>query len=640
MIKRNLTKTAVVLGLLLAFSSCAKYLDIVPDKTQEIELLFQRKDAAYTALATCYHYLPQQDGVYSTHAFASDELTTPIPQETPGVELMRGKQSTTNPLLGFWSGYSAYGRSQESLYKGIRDCNTFIENIHLVQDMTNKEKQQWKSEVIFLKAYYHFLLFKQYGPIPIVDVNLPISASVDEVRVKRNSVQEVVDYIVNTMDLAAKDLPERVTSDNNLGRVDKLIALSMKAKVLLYAASPLYNGNSEYYENFTDQDNQKLFPTAYDKEKWKKAADACKTALDLALADGLSLYKYTKIVPSYDADDYDNEEVKALYNYRYMFTDKWNEELIWGNSDPVDNGDWWTLQAAAMMINPDASSSYGAWQWVSPTLEIAQTYYTKNGLPIDQDLTYNYDRRFNLTIIKDADKLHAQTGEVTANLNLGREPRFYASLGFDRGIYRTWGEKWNLKMRKGEKNGRRANTNDYVITGYVLKKVCHPASEGDEYSKLITYPWPIMRLAELYLNYAEAMNEYYGPSQEVYDALDAVRERSGIPTVEDSWSNPDLAKTPNKHLSQDGLREIIRQERTIELAFEGQRYYDVRRWKLADQYFNKPVTGWSVDESAINKFYTVKEVGQRSFITPRDYLFPIKLNEIIVNSNLVQNPDW
>lgn len=636
----NKIKYILPLLLTIALSGCSKFLDIVPDKTQEIELLFQRKDAAYTALATCYHYLPQQDGVYSTHAFASDELTTPIQQETPGVELMRGKQSASDPLLAYWSGYQANGRNQESLYKGIRDCNTFIENIHLVQDMSDDEKNEWKAEVVFLKAYYHFLLLTQYGPIPIVDKNLAISADVDEVRVNRNKVEEVIDYILNTIDLAAADLPVRVTSSNNLGRVDKLIALSIKSKVLLYAASPMFNGNSEFYETFTNQEGKKFFNTIYEAEKWKLAADAAKEAIELALSNGLALYEYIDIVPNFDVEDFQNDEVKALYNYRYMFTDKWNRELIWGNSDPVNNGEWWTLQAAAMMINPEASSSYGAWQWVSPTLEIAETYYTKNGLPIDEDLSFNYDRRYNLTIIPESESLHAQVGEVTANLHLNREPRFYASIGFDRGIYRTWGEKWDLKMRKGDEHGRRAQTNDYVITGYALKKICHPSSEGDDYNKLIDYPWPIIRLAELYLNYAEASNEYYGPTAEVYEALNLIRARSGVPSVEDSWGNADLARTVNKHQDKDGLREIIQQERMIELAFEGQRYYDIRRWKLAGKYFNKPVTGWSVDESAVNKFYTVKNVGQRSFLTPRDYLFPIKLNEIIVNSNLVQNPGW
>jgi hypothetical protein len=633
-------KTIFLVLLLVLFGSCSDYLDIVPDKTQELELLFERKDAAYKALATCYHYLPQQDGVYSTHAFASDELTTPIQQETPGVELMRGKQSTSNPVLSYWSGYYAHGRSQESLYKAIRDCNIFIENIDMVRDMEEQEKQQWKAEVVFLKAYYHFLLLSQFGPIPIVDENLPVSASVEEVRVSRKPVDEVFEYIVNTIDKAVPDLPVRVTSDINLGRIDKIIAASIKSRVSLYAASPLYNGNSEFYETFTDEEGNKFFNTTYDAEKWKRAAEAAKAAIDAAEANGLELYVYEDIVPTFDSAAYKNEEVQALYNYRYMFTDKWNRELIWGNSDPVNNGGWWTLQAAAMMINPNASSNYAAWQWVSPTLEIAETYYTRNGLPIDEDLTFNYDRRHSLTVISETEKLHAQVGEVTANLHLNREPRFYASIGFDRGIYRTWGTKWDLKLRKGDPHGRRANTNDYVITGYTLKKICHPSSDGEDYNNLISYPWPIIRLAELYLNYAEALNEYSGPSTEVYEALNQVRERSGVPSVQEAWGDAAIARSPNKHQEKDGLREIIRQERLIELAFEGQRNYDIRRWKQADEYFNKPVTGWSVDESALNKFYTVKNVGQRAFLTPRDYLFPIKLDEIIVNSNLVQNPGW
>jgi hypothetical protein len=104
--------------------------------------------------------------------------------------------------------------------------------------------------------------------------------------------------------------------------------------------------------------------------------------------------------------------------------------------------------------------------------------------------------------------------------------------------------------------------------------------------------------------------------------------------------NAALAKTPNKHKTPEGLREIIQQERRIEMAFEGHRNFDVRRWKQADKYFNIPVTGWSVDGSTTNTFYIVKTVGQRSFITPRDYLHPIKYSEMIVNSNLVQSPGW
>lgn len=627
-------------AILFLATSCDSYLDIVPDKTQELELLFERKDAAYKALATCYQYLPQEDGVYTSYVFASDEVTTPIAQETPGVEMMRGKQSASDPLMGLWAGHFAFGRSQESAFRAIRNCNIFIDNVDQVLDMSDEEKARWKAEVRFLKAYYHFLLLRQYGSIPIVDKNLPISADVEEVRVNQEPVDTVFNYIVNTIDQAMEDLPERVTSNNELGRVDRVIAAAIKSRVLLYAASPLYNGNSEYYETFTDKEGNKLFNTTYDPEKWKRAADAASDAIDLALSNGVELYTYNEVVPGFDTTDYQSDEIKALYNYRYMFTDKWNRELIWGYSKPVDNGEWWTLQAAAMMINPDASSNEAAWQWVSPTLQAAERYYTSNGLPIDQDLTWDYERRNGLTVVPQENSIQAQEGEVTARLHLDREPRFYASIGFDRGYYRTWGSKWELQMKKGEEHGRRAQTNDYVITGYVLKKICHPESDGMEYANLVTYPWPYIRLAELYLNYAEALNEYSGPSQEIYDALNQVRSRSFIPDVEEVWSDPSLARDVNKHASQDGLREIIHQERSIELAFEGNRYYDVRRWKEGARYFNEPVRGWSVDEGAVNKFYVVKEVGQRSFITPRDYQHPVPLDELIINSNLVQNPGW
>ncbi|MDD3077508.1 MAG: RagB/SusD family nutrient uptake outer membrane protein [Paludibacter sp.] len=627
---------------IIIFSACADYLDVVPDKTQEVDLLFQRKDAAYNALATCYHFLPQQDGVYSTYVFASDELTTPLAKETPGVEMMRGKQNADDPILGYWNDTISTGYTQYSLWKAIRVCNTFIGNIDKVNDMTDDEKQTWKSEVIFLKAYYHFLLFCQYGPIPIVDDNLAVDATTEEVRVKRAPVDEVVDYIVSTIDKAIEHLPVRVTRTNDLGRIDQVIAYAIKSRVLLYAASPLFNGNSEYYENFKDKDGQKLFNTVYDKEKWKKALDASEVAIKIATENGVEMYTYKSVVPAFDSIDYKQDEVRVLYDYRYMFTEKWNTELIWGNSNPIDNGDWWMLQAGALPKSPSSSSNEAAWQWVSPSMQAVEMYYTKNGLPIDEDLTYKYSTRYSLSKVPDADKYHAtqSSSVMVPNLHLSREPRFYASIGFDRGIYRTWGEKWNLQMKKGETHGRQANSNDYAVTGYLLKKICHPNSTGENYNKLVVYEWPIIRLAELYLNYAEAYNEYYGPGQKVYDALNVVRSRAGIPNVETVWSDAALVRDVNKHLEQSGLREIIQQEREIELAFEGQRNNDIRRWKKANQYFNQPIRGWSVDGTSTNAFYKVIDVSQRSFITPRDYLMPIKTYEIVKNSNLVQNPGW
>ena len=150
----------------------------------------------------------------------------------------------------------------------------------------------------------------------------------------------------------------------------------------------------------------------------------------------------------------------------------------------------------------------------------------------------------------------------------------------------------------------------------------------------------MIRLAELYLNFAEAANEFNGPTQEVYNMLNAVRERAGIKTVQEAWSDGSIAATVNKHTNQDGLRDIIRHERLIEFAFEGHRYNDLRRWKMAENYLNSPVKGWSVDETTEDGFYTLRDVGNRSFNSPRDYLHPISINELTINTNLIQNPGW
>ena len=624
----------VLLGLL----GCDKYLDIVPDKTQEVSLMFQRKEAAYTALVTCYSYLPQNDGLYATFTLASDELTTPLAKEPNSIKLMKGQQVADNPIMSFWSGYGASGRGQGSLWDGIRACNTLIANIDQAVDMTQVEKNTWKAEAMVLKAYYHFLLLNYYGPIPIVDVNLPIDALDEELRVYRNTVDEVVNYILNTLDLSISDLPERVTGSNDLGRMDQVIAHAIKSKVSLYAASPLFNGNSEFYSDFLNHEGIHFFNQNNEISKWEMAVTITKEAIDAAIANGAAIYQFSSSPPKYDENNYENIFYKTFYDIKFSILEKWNDELLWGDSSPVN--DWWRLQSGVLMKDPTASSVQAAWQWIAPTMRMAELFYTKNGLPIDEDYTYYYERRFGTTVVPNDKKNYARPGLRTALLHLDREPRFYTNIGFESSDYRGWNVLWTLRMKKGQTHGRIANTSDYLITGFSLKKLVHPESEGDAYDKLIRYPWPNARLAELYLNYAEALNEAYGPSQAVYDALNVVRSRAGIPDVEDVWSNGSLAKTVNKHTTQSGLREIIRQERMIELAFEGHRYNDIRRWKLADEYFNSNVRGWSVDEKTDANYYKVIEVGIRSFETPRDYLHPIQTSELITNPNLIQNPQW
>ena len=381
--------------MLAGLFSCDNYLDIVPDQTQQVDLLFERKEVAYTALATCYAYLPKNDGVYTSFMTMSDEITTPISKETDGVRIMKGQQSASNPKFGLWSGWSDQG----SLWEGIRHCNILIENIHNVVDMSEEEMNSWAAEAKFLKAYYHFLLFTYYGPIPIVDENLPISASDNEVRVKRSTVDQSVDYIVQTIDDAILDLPVRELSSNDLGRIDQVIAKSTKSRVLLYAASPLFNGNSEMYSGFINEDGEHYFNQTYDQTKWDLAKDASLDAINAALENGVGLYEFSSTPPNYEDEYEESEFLRTLYDLKYTIVDKWNSELIWGNSNPVRDNDWWQMQAACMMKNPSASSVEAAWQWIAPTLRIAELFYTENGLPIDQDLSYDFQNRFNTATV-------------------------------------------------------------------------------------------------------------------------------------------------------------------------------------------------------------------------------------------------
>ena len=196
------------------------------------------------------------------------------------------------------------------------------------------------------------------------------------------------------------------------------------------------------YSGFVNDEGEHFFNQSYDQTKWDKARDASLEAITAALENGVSMYEFNSAPPNYE-DEYEDEEfIQTLYDLKYTIVDKWNSELIWGNSNPVRNNDWWQMQAACMMKNPSASSVEAAWQWIAPTLRIAELFYTENGLPIDEDLSYEYQNRFNVTTVGGSQNLQAQYGASTALLNLNREPRFYSSLGFDRGYNRTWGNLW------------------------------------------------------------------------------------------------------------------------------------------------------------------------------------------------------
>lgn len=560
----------------------------------------------------------------------------------------QGFQTVGNPISNYWDG----GANAKNLWIAIRDCNIFLENIYKPQDLTEGERARWIAEVTFLKAYYHYYLWVRYGPIPITDTNILVSAGPDKVRVYRDPSDDVVDYIVSTIDKALPDLFEQVTSESQeLGRITKPIALAIKAKCLAYAASPLYNGNP-YYANYVDNRGVHLFPVEYKAEKWQRAAVALKEAIDVSEKAGHKLYYYDKYFGSI------SDSTKRTLNIRLAVTDRWNKEVIWGRSAGAIN---------RLQINCDVRTSGNGLsseitEALSPTLETVERFYSDNGVPIDEDKTWQelYKERYQTQAITSDYKYYmwysSNNPQVTAKLHFRRETRFYASLNFDRGTvygkdktlydtYATTGTPGSDKtmevaqMRSGETAGRTA-AEKFSITGYTPKKMVALTSYVKENSYVgYAYPFPIVRLADLYLLYAEVLNEVKSaPDDEVYKYIDLVRKRASLEGVVDSWKKYSL--DPNKPLSQDGMREIIHRERANELAFEGQYYWDIRRWKTIEQEFAKPIRGWSVTEGNPNEYYKVQTLQPSISFSVKDYFWPISQSALDVNRNLEQNPEW
>ncbi|WP_159731661.1 RagB/SusD family nutrient uptake outer membrane protein [Sphingobacterium sp. 18053] len=639
--KLTVFKSMVVSGLLF-FQSC-NYLDVVPDNAPTIDNAFTMRSEAIKYLATCYSYLPNDGEPTINPAFmAGDELWLDYPTRSingTNWNIARGNQSVTDPYVNYWDGHIINNVRERSMFNAIRDCNIFLENIQnpeKVRDMTQDERTTWEGEVLFLKAYYHFMLMRHYGPIPIMDVNVPVTAPIEDTQVKRQPIDQVADYIVKLLDEAASKLPSAVQSPvTDLGHITKPIALGIKAKVLLYAASPLFNGNTDY-ATFKNVDGTLFFNQSFQAEKWRKAAQAAKEAIAACEELGMNLYEFpTPVRPL-------SNTTMIQMSIRNAVTEKWNREIIWGNS----NSRTWQLQYSSMAhIDPNNAGNNSVNGTLAPTIKIIEQFYTKNGVPMDEDKTLDFSNKNQLRTGTHDERFNNIENYRTARLHFDRENRFYANVGFDGGVWymenspsQTDENTWTTQLRLG----LFGSGVSVPITTYYPKKLVNWkfAFKDGNSSHIEEYPWPMLRLADLYLMYAEALNESEGPTADVFLYLDKIRKRAGLEGVKESWAK--YAFNSAKPTTKEGLRAIIQRERNIEMSFEGSRFWDLRRWKLAAQELNKNITGWdrNQDKDHPELFYQEQTFYQQRFVAPRDYFWPIKESDLLVNPNLVQNPGW
>lgn len=639
--KMRFKKSIIALGLFVGLStSCNKFLDVVPDNAPVLDQAFAMRTMAERYLVTCYSQLPQSFSMTNNPGWLSgDEFWLNSESTYSGYfnwRIALGSQNGDNPLLNAWDG----NNGATNLWVGITNCNTFLDNIMSVPDMTDEEKQMWISEVKFLKAYYHFLLMKQYGPVPIRDKNIPIYDSPGSSQLPRNSVDECFNYIISMIDESIPNLMDDVTAVNSeTGRITKIVAKAMKAEILIYAASPLFNGNVGTEASIKNSDGKELFNHTYSAEKWQLAAKACKEAIDFATEHGKKLHTWTPtggFTPQ--ASTQFQMNIREAYNEN---TD--NPEVLWLDTKSTANG---TIQGYFMLPRYTANATSGTLLgFMSATINIVEKFYSNNGVPIEEDITYPYTSRFDLITVPNTDayKYDLVAGKQTARMNLNRENRFYGTLMFDAGrVFMLQAgsdaNAYNIDLKYSGSSGK-VDPTQFNWTGYASKKHYNYRSTvgaSNAYTARL-FGHPIMRLANLYLYYAEALNEANGPSAEAYSYIDAVRTRSGLKGVVESWQN--YSSAPNKPATKDGLREIIKRERTNEFALEGVRFWDLRRWKDAVKELNNPILGWDINQSSEGSYYRTTLLYTRSFMD-RDYFWPLSLNERRRNPNLVQSAGW
>lgn len=620
-----------------AFASC-DYLNIVPDEIPSEKDAFADPQAAKRYVYSCYSYLPVvNSGPGSLDLFTGDEVASSFEHEQYA-KFPQGNFSSSTPVISYWN----------TLFGGLRQCYLFLENVGSVPNLRDDLRADYEAQVKFLIGYYHFLLIRCYGPTIVIrgvsDINTPV-----EDYAAREPLDQCVQFVCDILDEAATVLPARRQTNEEFGLATSVAAKAVKAKLLLMAASPLFNagggssvpqerkeGVIEMLSNLANRDGTKLMPQTYDPQKWEKCRTAMKEAIDLARENGYDLYQKTDYNTA--SNTYPDDEVQHRLRYNMMATpiDDNNEMLFAYTIYETAYG----LQNKSLPFVATA-----CWNGVSPTRAMLSRFYTKNGLPWDIDPATRYLDPLAITSISDDSE--GSVGEQTLQFNINREPRFYAWVAFQGGWYEL---KENNQQPYGgaaasgrlvcnflNPDGncaRQERTSNYSPTCYLNKKGVNPGFAVS--SSLQTpsgYPWPLIRLADLYLGYAEACVET-GELAEAMVYLDYVRERAGIPGVSEAWTPTGYA------LDQNRMREIVRQERQIELYLENNNFWDMRRWLLAREYFNVKAEGLNDSAATIEEMARWTEVPAERKFDVHHYLLPIPIDDLNRNVNLVNNPGY
>lgn len=618
----------------LTLTSCEDFLDRQEDEMLTFEKIWENRNTTKQYWLNAMSFLPNFNGGYigdnEPYLGASDECTIAYDRQYRNIN------------FGSWNASTVPYYSMDKYYKGIRECNILMQNVHKCSDpiATQEELDKYYWQARFARAYYYFLMMCDYGPIFLLgDELLDFSASTESLYRPRNTWEQCVDYVVSEMtECANSNAIQSSYEDSEYGLATKGTCQAVISRLLLYSARDLFNGNTLYRNvknpttsEFPDLSGAELFPQQYDANKWLKAAEAAKVLLDN---------------PQYEL--YRAGNGNPYEDYVGITNVNWNSELIW--TDRYNNRFSWGVGTVPTGV---AGTAYGA---VGPTQQQVDAYamnngrypitgYDADGNPIaDSQSGYDVATEMQLSVWNYPATGWSKFGNFdieAPNMYKNREPRFYVTVFFS-GNY--WLHDQQSTMISFAKRANGNKSHDYPKSGYLVNRFYdHRLNSAAGNWGNITFP--VFRLGEMYLNFIESVLECKkhgislpaGYEQLAMDKWADLRDRAGLAPITEVYPNA----------TTEELIELCRKERRVELAFERHRYYDTRTWMIATETDGGPMYGMNTEcpigDNAAN--VTPADFWKRTVFETRvfkdnHYLYPFSQRELDRNRMLTQNYGW
>lgn len=640
---KNRIYTIIACFLATVIYSCSDVLNQAPDGKISLEEVFGDNDKTMYYLNTCYSGINAKGCLYffwsrgpvnwCDDSWDADDLDV---SWAASRRYYDGNASASD----FPANYNAGDSGNESVswarsFQRIRNCAVFLQNIPNAKVNSESDRSRWTAEAHILRAYYYSELLMWFGcSLPII--REPYTYDADFSKVERSSFHDVVEFIVEDCDaaLACEELPWRITTDSEAMRMTKAVAWAIKSRMTLFAASPLYNDGNNY---------------------WEEAYSVNKAALQALESNGYALYdKLNQAAVWGDEKAYLPTAASQYFNEYFCNSGAYA-------ADPADKETIYQLRDGANLdlANVDGIGAIlGYKTGTCPSQELVDAFETIDGQPVldlakpyldEQHLKPNYnssnttydknnpyanrDPRFYATVYYNGSKRYC-------NWSTEAEKKSFENLGQGKGknvrIITTWDAyedaEGNIINSPEPLMGRSMTGRTPTRTGYFQRKFLHPNS-GVE-MRLNGARHKDYRLAEIYLNFAEAAMEA-GHTDEAITYVNKVRARAGMPGLPAG-------------LSGENLRQRIHNERRVEFALEGNRYFDVRRWHKPDEDLSATdrwITGAHITHMQDGTYkYERTILKERQCYTNKWLKMPIPLTEVnnmrAITGEDWQNPGW